>query len=543
MDEATPEVSRGRGISPIWIIPLVALALGIWMVIYTLMREGPDVEIRFSTAEGLEEGKTKVKYRNVQVGVVETVGLSDDREGVLAQVKLDREVTDMLREDTRFWVVTARLGAGSISGLDTLLSGAYIEMSPGHGRTGVREFVALERPPLTPRGTRGLRLSLVSEETHSVSTGDSVLYKGYEVGRVESTEFDPQRQQLRHSIFIDAPFHSLVNSSVRFWDVSGVSVSAGANGIDLRVGSLDTVFFGGVTFGVPPGLSAGEPVQDETEFRLYPSFEAAIDNPYKHGEYFVISFTQSLRGLLPGAPVEYRGIPLGRVERVMLRELVAHGQGGDGRFGSGAAVPVLIYLEPGRLGMPDSADSIDTLDHTIVSGIANGLRATLASGNLVTGNKYISIDYFPDAEPTPSGEFVGYTTIPTVPGGFERIEQQLYALLDKFNQLPLGETVAGANEALAGISTTLESLRVVLDDEKLQALAGRLDRVLDELQTALAGFSPDSAIYRNLSASLADLDRMVQHLEAFSRTIATQPNAAVFGADIPADPVPEARPR
>lgn len=542
MDEATPAVSRGRGVSPIWIIPLVALVLGIWMVIHTLMREGPDVEIRFSTAEGLEEGKTKVKYRNVQVGVVEAVRLSDDREAVLAQVKLDRDVTDMLREDTRFWVVTARLGAGSVSGLDTLLSGAYIEMSPGRGRAGVREFVALERPPLTPRGTQGLRLTLVSEAAHSVSTGDSVLYKGYDVGRVESAEFDPQRRQMRYSIFIDAPFHTLVNGSVRFWDVSGVSVSAGANGIDLRLGSLDTIFFGGVTFGVPPGLSAGDAVQDEAEFRLYPSFEAAIDNPYRHGEYFVISFTQSLRGLLPGAPVEYRGIPLGRVERIMVREVIARGER-EGRFGTGAAIPVLIYLEPGRLGMPDNVESIDKLVRTIVSGVGNGMRATLASGNLVTGSKYISIDYFPDAEAAIPGEFEGYTTIPTVPGGFERIEQQLYALLDKVNQLPLDETVAGAHDALAGISTTLESLRGVLDGDKLQELIGRLDLTLAELQAALAGFSPDSEIYRNLSASLADLDRMVQNLEAFSRTIATQPNAAVFGADIPPDPVPEARSR
>jgi paraquat-inducible protein B len=171
------------------------------------------------------------------------------------------------------------------------------------------------------------------------------------------------------------------------------------------------------------------------------------------------------------------------------------------------------------------------------------MRATLASGSLVTGSKYISIDYFPDTEPAVPGEFEGYTTIPTVPGGFERIEQQLYALLEKFNQLPLETTVAGANDALADIGTTLESLRAVLDDEKLQELAGRLELTLAEVQTALAGFSPDSEIYRNLSASLADLDRMVQHLEAFSRTIATQPNAALFGADIPPDPVPEARPR
>ena len=539
MDEATPEVSRGRGISPIWIIPLVALVLGLWMVVHTFMSEGPDIEIRFNTAEGLEAGKTKVRYRNVQVGVVEEVRLSDDREGVIAQIKLEREAAGMLREDTRFWVVTARLGAGSVTGLDTLLSGAYIAMSPGSGSPGARSFVALERPPLTPRGTRGLRLSLVSEEAHSVSTGDTVLYKGYAVGRVESAEFDPQRRQMRYSIFIDAPFHTLVNSSVRFWDVGGVSVSAGVNGVDLRIGSLDTIFFGGVTFEVPPGLSVGEEVEHETEFRLYPDYETAMDNPYKYGEYFVVSFTQSLRGLLHGAPVEYRGIPLGHVERILMREAVASHMQKE-IYGSGEPIPVLIYIEPGRLGLPDRPESVEALQENLRAGVANGLRATLASGNLLTGNKYVSIDYYPDAAPASLEEFDGYSVIPTRPGGLERIEQKLYALLDKFEELPLQDTATRANQALADISGTLESLRSVLDDDKLKQLAGRLDATLAELQTALAGLSPDSEIYRNLSASLADLDQMVQNLESFSRTLATQPNAAVFGAEIPADPVPEA---
>jgi len=260
MTTAQPEIRKGRSFNPIWVIPILALVLGVWMVVHTYMTEGPEISVAFETAEGLVAGKTKVKYRNVEMGVVQEVILSDDFKGVVAKIKMERQALALLRDDTRFWVVTAKIGVGNISGLDTLLSGAYIQLAPGEGKIGTRSYVALEAAPQTPSGAPGLRLKLEGDRAGSVSTGDSVVYRGYKVGRVESMEFDADRRRAMYTIFIDAPYHELIDSSVRFYNVSGVQLKASASGLEVVTGSMDTVLLGGVTFGTPEGMPAGEPV-------------------------------------------------------------------------------------------------------------------------------------------------------------------------------------------------------------------------------------------------------------------------------------------
>ncbi|NND69385.1 MAG: MCE family protein, partial [Halioglobus sp.] len=316
-DTESAATESGFKLSAVWIIPLLALLLGVFLVVQAWMTEGPEIEISFSTATGLEQGKTRIKYRNVDIGVVEKVRLNSDFQGVIATAKLDRQAVPLLRADTRFWVVTAQVGISSITGLDTLLSGAYIQLAPGEGELGIRSFEALEQPPLTPSGAPGLRLELTAEHAASASTGNDVLYKGFKVGRVENRTFDPRERLVRYTIFIDAPYHELVNSAVRFWDISGFELSAGADGFRVETGSVDTMLLGGVAFALPDGVSAGTPVEAGTSFKLYGTRDEIHENPFSYGTYFVVKFSQSIKGLLPGAPVEYRGIPVGQVERIM----------------------------------------------------------------------------------------------------------------------------------------------------------------------------------------------------------------------------------
>lgn len=535
------EIKQGRSLSAVWIIPILALVLGLYMVVHNFMTEGPEIEIAFKTASGLAEGKTKVKYRNVTMGVVEAVRLNEDFDGVIAKVKLDRQALPLLRDDTRFWVVTARVGLGNVSGLDTLLSGAYIQLSPGEGTIGQRTYVALEQPPLTPTGAPGLRLKLSSAESASISAGDAVLYNGYKVGRVESKRFDTDERILRYTLFIDAPFHKLVDSQTRFWDASGVSLSAGADGFKLDTGSLDTVLLGGVSFGHPPGVSKGDPVEHNTEFELFSSYEDILKNPYRYGMHFIVSFAQSIKGLLPGAPVEYRGIVIGRVERILLKEAMQAAIE-SGTRGAGAEMPVLIYIEPGRLEMPDRPESVKFLQENIKQGVPNGLRASMETGSLLTGAKYIGMDYFEDAEPASLGEFEGYTTIPTISTGLGQIEQKLTAVLDKINDLPLEDTVGSANAALANLDRTLASLNTVLSDQSTQQLPAELDQTLEDLQGALKGFSPESEAYQSIQSSLLRLNRTLGNVESLTRTLSGQPNAALLPSDPKPDPIPEVKP-
>lgn len=540
MTTAQPEIRKGKTFNPIWLIPVIAAVLGVWMVVHSWMTEGPEIQIAFKNAEGLTAGKTKVKYRNVDMGTVMEVILTDDFEGVIAKVKLERQALPLLRDDTRFWVVTARIGLGNISGLDTLLSGAYIQLAPGEGTIGQREYTALAKPPLTPTGAPGLRLELYGDHASSVNAGDSVVYKGYKVGRIESMTFDPDRRQVKYLMFIDAPFHELIDSSVRFYNVSGISVSAGADGLKISTGSMDTVLLGGVSFGTPPGMPEGEPVEHHTEFHLFRSKEESLENPFAHGMYYVVRFAQSLKGLLPGAPVEYRGIPLGRVERLMVKEMIEEGMA-EKKAGVGEPIPVLIYIEPARLELPDQSSSIALMQHSIATGVANGLRASLETGNLLTGAKYIGIDYYRDDAVAELGSFGDYTTIPTVGGGFDQVMVQVTDLLDKFNALPLEDTVTSANSAIAELDRTLKGLRVILEEQSTKDLPDELKATLEELRATLAGLSPDSPFYQNLNATLLQLNRTLGNVESLTRTLSGQPNAAIMPSKLPQDPIPEAR--
>lgn len=545
MAELKPTLSSRKRVSPIWIIPIVALVLGIWMVIHTFMTEGPEIQIRFNTADGVEAGKTKVKLRNVDIGLVENVSLSEDMEGVVVTIKLQRETVPLLRDDTLFWVVRPRIGSAGISGLGTLVSGAYIELAPGTGDRGRRDFIGLEAPPLTPVGAPGLRLILLSERAASVSTGDAVLYNGYKVGRIESMSLDQESQKIRYTIFIDAPFHTLVNSSVRFWDTSGISASASAEGFNVSTGSLETLLLGGVAFDKPTDLLPGSEVPDETEFKLYSSYDSILENPYEHGLYYVVSFGQSLRGLTAGAPVEYRGITIGRVVRLMIKEKATQVLGSKTY---GATIPVLIYLEPGRLEIGDNLDAVELLRSNIERAVENGLRATLQTGNLITGKLYVALDQYPNEAPASLGKFNEYMEIPTLPSGLGRFEEKIVALLDKLEALPLEKTVLTANNTLHQLETTLastqksvEALHMILDTEGAKRLPAELSITLPELRGALSGLSPDSPMYQNLNSTMLELNNTLHNLESITRTLSDKPNALVFPEAVQKDPLPKAR--
>jgi paraquat-inducible protein B len=508
MTAAQPDVTQSKKLTAIWIIPLVAVVLGIWMLVYTYMSEGPEIRISLALADGLEAGKTRVKFRNVEMGMVQRIILNDDMQGVTAIVKLEREAIPLLGEDTSFWIVTARIGGGSISGLDTLLSGAYIEISPASRPSKTRNFIALEQPPLTPVGAPGLRLILHSKQSASVKAGDPVLFNGFKVGRVESQTFDPEARQINYVIFIDAPYHSLIDSSVRFWDVSGITVDAGAEGVRLSTGSLETILLGGVAFGVTPEAEPGQPVDHNTEFQLFSSYAAILESAFEQRIYFVVEFKESLSGLFADAPVEYRGIEIGKVERILVKEMVQRTVQ-TGRQGKDNPIPVLIYLEPGRLGLPDTAASGDSLRDTVTQSVANGARVSLTTGNLLTGAKLISMEFYDDLGPADLGEFAGYTTLPTITTGFGRLEQKVGTLLDKFNGLPLDTTVSSINQVLKELNESLTALNVLLEGDNTQAIPGDLRNTLAALRSLLQSDSSVGLTAR-VDETLASLRKILE---------------------------------
>lgn len=496
MTSAEPEVSKGRKFNAVWTIPLIALALGAWMVVQTYLTEGPEIEVSFKTATGLKEGETQVRYRNIAVGTVTQIDISNDLESVVVKIKMDREAEPYLREDTLFWVVRARIGKGGISGLDTLLSGAYIEISPGREGAEQRRFVGLEQPPLTPTDAPGIRLVLLSEDSSSLSSGDSVVYKGFDVGQIESVEFDIETGDIRHTVFIDAPYDDLITSATRFWDVSGVTIATDAEGIKIRTGSLDTILHGGVSFGLPEDREPGKPVEPNTEFQLYSSYEEVLNQPFINKTYFVVEFKQSLRGLQPDAPVEYRGVRIGRVERFLVDELIDKTLR-EGLESVGTALPVLISLEPAQLHVPDTKEWAERMHDGVEYGVGRGLRASLGTTSLLTGVKFIDLEYYEDLPPVKMHEFEGYAVIPAIETSVGSIEHKASLFLDKLNELPLKDTVVNANQVLADLDRTLLSLQAILDDRHTRALPAEIDAAIESLRAIL-----DDEELRTLPAEL-----------------------------------------
>ena len=543
MSELKPSISTGRRFNPVWVVPVVAVIVGLYMVIHTKLTEGPEITIQFNTAEGLEAGKTRLRYRDVDIGLVGNVSLSDSMDQVLITVKLDKQAANMLREDTRFWVVRARVGAGAISGLGTLVSGAYIQLDPGTGKQVKHgQYIGLEVPPLTPADAPGIRLTLVSEQAGSLGAGDVIVYRGFNVGRIESATFDSVKRLVVYDAFIDAPYDDLVTTTTRFWNISGVAINASASGVEVTTGSIESILLGGASFGNLPGMPPGTKAASGATFKLSPSYNELRDDPYRFRIYYVAEFVQSLRGLEPGAPVEYRGMQIGRVERILMKELVSQREAGKDR-----PIPVLLYLEPARFGLEDSEESIEGMRQSIAVGVTKGMRANLQTGNLLTGALYINIDWYKDQPAATIGKFEEFPVIPTIPSGLGRIEQQVSSLLDKLNALPVEPLMTKATTALGtmdgtmgSLTATLNSLQQILEQDGTKALPDELSGTLAELRQTLDGFSPDSAAGESLNNSLFELNQALRNLEELTRTLSAKPNSLIFPGESPADPIPEA---
>ena len=537
-------VSSRRRLPTVWIIPLVALVVGVGMVINHYRTQGPEITITFTTAEGIEAGKTKIKALSVDIGIIETVTLNPDLKGVTLMARLDQKAAHLLHDDSEFWVVRPRIGAAGITGFGTLLSGAYIELSPGTGKIGKRNFQGLDNVPVTHTDESGLYITLLSDEAISVSAGDPVLYHGYDVGSIDSTKLDAETQKLEVNLFIKSPYDRLVTSTSRFWNDSGISFQASAQGVSLRTGSLATLIRGGVTFDLPEGAKPGSAVENHTKFKLYPDASSINVYPYKYYEEYLLLFDTSVGGLEKDAPVLYRGVRIGTVTDVGFSIIDVDLLRTKGRA---VSVPVLIRIEPGRwLGKDTEEAKTKAMAH-IEKQINSGIRATIKMGNLLTGARLIAFDIYKDVEPATIGKVGEFNTFPTISTGLEEIQVKVADLLDKLNELPLktvlndvGVTLKQVTHTLDTANQTVNDLNTILEKRATQHMPESINKTLDDLRIALKSFSPDSAIYQNLSESIEQLNATMRSIESLTYTIDTKPNSLIFSKPKDQDTQPEA---
>ncbi len=530
--QADASIVPVRAFSAIWFLPLIAILIGAWMVYYQWYNQGPVVTIHFSSAEGLEVGKTKLKSRSVNIGEVESISLNDSVDGVVVTARMSKSAKKLLVEDTQFWIVSPRISLAGVSGLNTLISGVFIEVAQGTSRENQLEFEALKEPPVTPKGTPGLRITLNSNDQFAYAKGDPIIYKGLTVGQFEDVYFNFEERVVYYNAFIKAPYHKLVTSNTKFWDASGLSVGLSADGVSVKTGNLETMLTNGVTFDVPKGMLIGEQITERAYFDIYANYEVASDQRYKHSLQYVVLVSDTIRGLNVGAPVEYRGVLLGHVASTNMLSRAA-----SDFFTDAVKIPVLINLQPGRVGLPDDKSGVQKMDEQNRYWVRQGLKATLKTGNLLTGSLFVELQHFEGQQVGEIESFEGYPIIPTSGDQFTQIAGKIGQFVDTLNSLPLIDFTESANTTLMSVSALSEDLQGVsknleelLASANQQALSKTLKLSLEKVSTLSEGFSEGSPGYEQLQRAMESMSDVMGELKPLLNQLKHQPNGLIFNA-------------
>ena len=534
----TPELRAAQRWNIVWVVPILALLLGGWMLYRNISSKGPEVRIRFETAEGIFAGKTELRCRSVSVGTVSRVELTEDLQSVYVYCTMDSAYGDLPRQGTRFWVVRPRVSAADISGLGTLLTGVYIEMEPGSGSLGPTKWKGRETPPATSRSVPGLRLTLVSDEAGSLTVGSPLYYRGLEVGRVESRKLDIDMSRIVYEVFIQEKYRTLVRDNTKFWNTSGIDISAGVDGFKVRTPSFQAMVSGGVSFAIQDGLEPGAQAKDGMSFELHDGMDEAESSTFEPTLRILLLFDQSVRGLSKSAPVEYRGIEIGRVTNISFDYAPER---------DNQKIPVLVEVDPRLLRAMGTVSTKEDDVLMLGNAVKNGLRATLKTGSLLTGALFVDFDYYSAEKPTDLSYKGDFPVVPTLSSGFAQFEVKIASILDKIDALPLDDTVkeitttvAEARDAIKEIEEVAAAAKVTLEDEDFRKLPSDLRRTLTELEKSLSSVGPDGNVQGDLLRTLDELRGAIRSIEAMSDTIKDKPNSLLFGKEESGNPKPKA---
>jgi paraquat-inducible protein B len=508
-----PPVPESRAIprkrtrlSLVWIVPILAAIVGAWVAVTRILSEGPTISIVFQSAEDLEAGKTKIHYNGVDVGTVQTIRLSDDHQSVIVTAQMAPKTESLLVEDTTFWVVRPRISGANVSGLSTLISGAYLGMEIGKSKKSRRDFVALETPPVVTGDETGRFFSLKTPELGSLDSGTPIYFRRLQVGQIASYALDKDGKALTIRMFVKAPYDQYVTPNTRFWQASGIDVSLTASGINVQTESLLSILVGGVAFETPATDAVLPAAEQDTEFTLFASRTDAFKLPSRAPQTFVLVFDQSVRGLVVGAPVEFRGIPVGEI--IDVRAQI------DAKT-SEFLVPVTIRLDAERLGvkfvdLEPGADIMAVRRRVIDHLVAKGVRAQLQTGNLLTGALFVALDIFPNAPPATVDWARQPVELPTIPGELQQIEASVVNIIKKIEKLPFKAIGDDLQKAIVSFDQTLATAKGTLAD------ANKL-------------IEPNSILGQELGSTLQEVSRAARALRVLADYLERHPESLIRG--------------
>jgi len=543
------KIKSAPNISAIWIIPLIALLIGAWMLYQYQANKGTTIFIKMPHAEGIVAGKTEIKVRSVKIGQINHVRLSDQQNSVIARAQIDKHYDDLLTDDAKIWVVKPRIDDTGITGMSTLLSGVYLEFAPGESKKLADKFELQDEPALIGNDVKGGRFTLLSYNAEVLDVSTGIYFKDYKIGQIETATFDWKNQAMKYGIFINEPYQNLITLNSIFWVNSGIEIDLSADGINVNTGSLSKLLKGGISVGIPEQQSPGEVATNGHSFSLSNSYKAALEERFYDFDYYLIDFEQSIRGLRAGAPVEYRGMRIGSVVEAPASVMI---DGKPAHFRTdNTAVPALIKIEYGRL-YHDSTAAREFWHSSLDTWIKNGLRASLKPGNLLTGAVYVDLDIYDNAEPAELKTIADYTVFPSVSSGITVIADQVSDVLNKVNNLKIEDSLAQMQTTFSEYQELAHDMRELINKQDTQDLPGdinrnfaemtksmqQFDKTMKQFEKTMASYEQGSAFHQQLQTTLSEFKRLSEELQPLTRGLNQQPNMLIFDKELPADPTP-----
>lgn len=540
---------RRRRLLLIWAIPIVTAALGAWLIWKTFSDRGPQITISFQSAEGLVAGQSRVRHKDVEMGVIEQIDLSPDLKRVILTVRMNRASAPLLTDKARFWIVKPRVFAGSVTGLQTIISGSYVEFRPStEAGEPQRSFVGLEDPPVIQADTAGREFRLKADRIGSINLGSPIFFRDLSVGEVLGWDVSEMAESVTIHAFVRAPFDKYVHDSTRFWNASGLSVDVGVNGLQVQVESLRALVLGGIAFDTPSESVGAPPSPALHQFTLYPSKERADGAIYQRSPPVLAVFTGTVAGLTKGAPVKLRGIKIGEVTKVTLEY---------DRLSDSVVAIAQFFVEPDRIGQlqfPSDAK----LEPMLQGLVRRGLRVKMETASFITGYKQLSIDLYPLAEPATLGHRDGMFVVPVIENGGGDLVASASAVMERINAIPFEEIGRNLNEMLSSANTvasdpnlvqTIAALKATLGaaqsfvqnlnrgveplTQKLPSIASHLDEAIrraDRLVGSVEqGYGANSQVNRDVSRVLVQLGEAARSIRVLADLLSRHPEALIRG--------------
>ena len=541
------KVETKRNFSIIWVVPLVALVIGGWLAFKAMSEKGPTITITFNNSSGIEAEKTLIKFKEVEIGKVTNVELLEDLSAVRVTAQMDKSVEHLITDQTRFWVVRARVAAGQVSGLGTLFSGVYIGCTPTSEGKPTKSFKGLENPPVLTEGLPGAHFYLESETLGSLDLGSPVYYRGIKVGQVVEYHFNEDAETVLIQVFINDPFHKKVLKNTRFWNASGFDLEVSSKGIKLDTGSLVSLVLGGVAFDLRKHDFPGPVAENNHKFNLFENYASSREDVYSIKRYYMMYFDQNVRGLSEGAPVELRGIKVGEVVSVGLKYDL-----NTNHF----MIPVTIFMEPERLTAvlvkkEETSESVEKKEviqkafedksfseTSLIRLIDQGLRGRLKTGNILTGQLYVDLDFYPNAPPASLQKENGYYVWPTISSPFEKIVERLDNILKNFEQVPVEKIGLDLELAIEELTATLHEIKnttVHVNQETVPKINSSLDQIQKTLEGVEETIGPNSTMNYEVKQMVDELTMAIRSLRSLLDYLEREPQAFIFGKEKTSD--------